>query len=243
MPTTKAKTAKTKTTKKTPTKQEPTTAKGAALTISVFGLDGRKVKSISLPKEIFSTEAKPKLLAQYVRVYLTNQRQGNASTKTRAEVAGSTKKIYKQKGTGRARHGSRKAPIFKGGGIIGGPKPKEYNLKLNKKQRRKAFFSALTLLQKEGKIIGLNDASLKTQAKTKLIAKLFKQLGLEGQKITLVLPKMEKNNLVLAARNINNLSLQESKSLNAYTVLNSQKIIFVEQALKVLQEHFVKHEN
>ncbi len=210
------------------------------LTVPVFNLDGKEVKKISLPKELFSIEASPKLLSQYVRIYLTNQRQGNASTKTRGEVSGSTRKIYRQKGTGKARHGSRKAPIFKGGGIIGGPQPKEYELKLNKKQRRKAFFYALTLIQKSGGIMCLNNDSLQTQPKTKIFAKFLKQLGMNDKKVTLVLPKMEKNSLVLATRNLQNITLTEAKSLNSYEVLNSQKIIFVEQALKVLEEHFVK---
>src|SRR3989338_9847754 len=107
-----------------------------------------------MPKEIFAVEASPRLLAQYVRVYLANRRQGTASAKTRAEVKGSTRKIYKQKGTGKARHGDIKAPIFIGGGVVGGPIPRDFSLKFNKKQKRKVLFYALTLKLKQKDIFG-----------------------------------------------------------------------------------------
>lgn len=204
------------------------------LTIPVFNLEGKEEKLVGLPKEIFNVEIKPQLLAQYVRVYLANQRQGTASTKTRGEVAGSTRKIYRQKGTGRARHGAITAPIFVGGGVVGGPKPKDFSLKLNKKQKRKALFSALTLQHKNQNIIGLESSFLDIEPKTKIIFSLFKKIGFDNQKILLVLPKMEKNNLILSARNIPNISFINISSLNPYKILNSQKIIFVEGGLEVL---------
>src|SRR3990172_10626024 len=129
----------------------------AGLTLPVYGVDGKEKTPADLQKEIFSVEVNPRLLAQYVRVYLANQRQGNASTKTRGEVTGSTRKIYRQKGTGNARHGSIKAPIFVGGGITFGPKPRDYSLKMNKKQKTLALFSSLTVKANDKEIFALQD--------------------------------------------------------------------------------------
>ncbi len=217
-----------------------TKAATRGITIPVYDIDGKEAKTVSLPKEIFDIKASPKLLAQYVRVYLANQRLGTASAKTRGEVTGSTRKIYRQKGTGRARHGSIKAPIFVGGGVVGGPQPRDYSLKLNKKQKQKALFYALTLRRND--IIGLvSDA--KMGPKTKIIFKFLKNLKLEGDRTLLVLPKMEKNNFVLASRNIVGLQLTDAASLNAYETMRTKKIIFLDTALTVLEKHFLKHEN
>lgn len=218
-------------------------AKTTALTVSVYDINGKEKGTLELPKEAFSTSAKPELLAQAVRIYLANQRQGTASTKTRSEVVGSTRKIYRQKGTGRARHGDIKAPIFVGGGVVGGPKPKNHTLSFNKKQKKKAFFGALTLKLKENAILGLSDSAIKIDPKTKKVSSFLKEMKLEKSKITIVLPKMEKNNLTLACRNMSNVILIDSISLNTYKVLNSEKIFFVEKALEVFKSHFLKNEN
>lgn len=213
------------------------------LTIPVYGLDGKEKGTMELPKEIFSIEANPKLLAQYVRVHLANRRQGTASTKTRGEVTGSTRKIYRQKGTGRARHGDIKAPIFIGGGVVGGPRPRNFSLKLNKKQIRKSLFSAITLKFKGKEILGINDEFTKMEPKTKIIAGFLKSIGLENKRVLFTLPKMEKSNLVLAARNLPNVQLLDSASLNAYDVLNNSAIIINKEALEVLKRRFLEHEN
>lgn len=210
------------------------------LKLRVVDLNGKEKESLELPKEIFSVKTNPALLAQYVRVYLANQRQGNASTKTRSEVAGSTRKIYRQKGTGRARHGARTAPIFVGGGIFAGPKPKDWSLKINKKQKRKALFGALTLKNKEGHIVGLTTASLKVEPKTKIVAGFLKKLGSLSKKTLFVLPKIEKNNFILAARNLENVELVDAKSVNPYLILKSQTIVLVKDSLSVMSEHFLK---
>lgn len=234
-----------KTTKKIEnTKKVEKRAKLTALAVPVYNLQGEEVKTLTLPKEIFSVKVNPKLISQYVRVYLANQRQGTASTKTRAEVAGSTKKIYRQKGTGRARHGDRKAPIFVGGGVVGGPKPRDYHLSLTKKQKRKALFGSLTLQLKENNILGLSADSLKTAPKTKIMIKFLNSLKLSPpQKILFVFPKLEKNNLLLAGRNIQGISFTDVPSLNAYQILQQEKIIILEEALPVLQKHFLKNED
>ncbi len=236
--------AKKTVTKKVSTVKKPAVKKETGFTIPVLNLEGKASSKVSLPKEIFSIQASDKLLAQYVRVYLANQRQGNASAKTRAEIRASSRKIYRQKGTGRARHGAKSAPIFVGGGVAFGPTPRDFSLKLNKKQKRKAFFYALTLQYKEGNILGLVDKSLEIEPKTKNFATLLKGAQLTDKKILLVLPEIKRGNLLLASRNIPSLTLRDAKSLNTYDVLNNEKIIFVAKALEVLRDHFLtKHEN
>ncbi len=233
-------TKKTVSKKAAPAAKKPVVKKIAGLSIPVLNLLGKEASQASLPKEIFSTQASDKLLAQYVRVYMANKRQGNASTKTRAQVVGSTRKIYRQKGTGRARHGAKSAPIFVGGGVAFGPKTKDYSLKLNKKQKKKAFFYALTLQHKEGNIVGLQDKSLEIEPKTKLFSSLLKNAQLDNKKILLVTPEAKRSNLVLASQNLSAVTWTNAASLNTYEVLNSEKIIFVEKALGVLRDHFLK---
>ena len=129
-------------TKKTKAKKE--------IIVKKYTVEGVESGIVDLKDELISYEPNKTLLAQYVRVFLANQREGNASSKTRAEVAGTTKKVYKQKGTGGARHGSKKAPIYKGGGVVGGPKPAEYRLQLSKKQRKGTLLSAISLQLRQG---------------------------------------------------------------------------------------------
>jgi large subunit ribosomal protein L4 len=118
--------------------------KETGLKLSVYDLKGAIAESLTLPKEIFGAKINNSLMAQAVRVYLANQRRGTLKTKSRGEVAISTRKIYRQKGTGRARHGAKSAPIFVGGGIAFGPKPRDFSMKLNQNMRRVALFSALS---------------------------------------------------------------------------------------------------
>src|SRR3989344_7204583 len=122
----------------------PKAKKSGSLTVPVYEISGKEKGSLSLPKEAFSVDVNKALLAQAVRVYQSNQRQGTASTKTRGEVVGSTRKIYRQKGTGRARHGDIKAPIFVGGGVAHGPKSANYRKSISQKMRRIALLGALS---------------------------------------------------------------------------------------------------
>ncbi len=236
------KTKEKKSVKKSPSKRvvKKVAKRENALALKIYDISGREKGTLTLPKEIFGVETKPSLLAQYVRVYLANQRQGNASTKTRGEVTGSTRKIYRQKGTGRARHGDIKAPIFVGGGIVGGPKPVDHSLRLNKKQRKLALRSALTLKNKEANVMGLDDDFLKIEPKTKVFANFLKNINSTNQRILLVLPKLEKNSLVLAARNIPKLRLEDAASINPYEVLRSNKILVLEKALEVIKNNLAK---
>ena len=221
------------TTKKTETKIAET--KKANLSLSIYDIDGKEQRTVELPKEVFAVKVKPGLLAQAVRVYLVNQRQGNVKVKTRSEVIGSTRKIYRQKVTGKARHGAIKAPIFVGGGVAHGPKQKDYNLKFNKKERKLALYGVLSSKLKENKIFGLDEKALTMKPKTKAVVNFLKELKLLGKNNLMILKKMETNNLVLAMRNIPNITFVDANSLNTYMVLKSSSLIFVENALEVFK--------
>jgi large subunit ribosomal protein L4 len=215
--------------------------KKSGLSLVIYDIEGKEEKTVNLPKEIFSVSANPNLLAQAVRVFLTNQRQGNVSVKTRGQVTGSTRKIYRQKGTGKARHGAIKAPIFVGGGVAHGPKQKDYHLKFNKKEKKIALFGVLSKKLKEKKIFGLDDKALLIKSKTKIFINFLTQLKLLYQKNLIILPKMEKNNLILAMRNIPGVSFVDVNSLNPYLVLASGNLIFIEKALEIISKS--KHVN
>ena len=222
--------------------KKTTTVKKTSPSLVIYNIEGKEEKTVELPKEIFSVSANPKLLALAVRVYLVNQRQGNVSVKTRGEVIGSTRKIYRQKGTGKARHGAIKAPIFVGGGIAHGPKQKDYNLKFNKKEKKLTLFAALSIKLKEKKIFGLENKALTIEPKTKIFVNFLEKLLLLDKNNLIVLLKMEKNNLILAMRNIPGISFIDARSLNPYLVLKSNNIIFIENSLEVFKSK-PKHVN
>lgn len=229
--------------KKTPAKKEVKPKTNTGLSIAVLDMKGKEVEKVSVNPKIFGVTASPKLLATYVRVYLANQREGNASAKTRGEVIGTTKKVYRQKGTGRARHGARKASLFRGGGVTFGPIPRDHSLKMNKKQKKQALFGALSLSLKEGRLLGLSDTSIKMEPKTKNFAQFVKGAGRAGQKMLVVLPKLEKNSLVLASRNVAGVEITDAPSLNAYRVLKAKNVLFVKSSIDALEKHFLKNEN
>jgi len=209
--------------------------------IPVYGIDGTIEKNIDLPKEIFQQEKSLELLALYTRVYQANQRRGTASTKTRSEVTGSTRKIYRQKGTGRARHGDIKAPIFVGGGVVGGPKPRNYSLKLTKKQKKNALYSALSLKFKNKEILGLSDKFIKIEPKTKNIVDFLDKSKLEKGKKTIIVLEKDKKNLVLATRNLKDINVVGIRSINPFQILNSKQVLFIESSLDSLLKN--KNEN
>lgn len=206
--------------------------------VDVYGLTGQKSGQIVLPSDIFAAQIRQPLMTQAVRVYLSNQRKAKAKAKTRAEVSGSGKKIWRQKGTGRARHGDRYAPIFVGGGVAHGPTGKEnYKLKMPKKMARQALSAALTSKFRDGELIivsGLTKIEPKTAKMVKILAKLKINLSKTG-KILLILPKIFKN-VVLAARNIKGVRLILVGNLNTYEVLNGGKLIFMKEAIEKLRE-------
>lgn len=209
----------------------------SALSAPMFDSKGVKAGSMSLPKEIFGAKINEPLMAQAVRVYLANQRQGNASTQTRGEVTGSTKKIYRQKGTGNARHGGKRAPIFVKGGVAHGPHPKDYGLSLPKKMRKAALISALSLRAKDGEIKVLSGLS-KMEPKTKNMANLFKKITEENKnkKILLVTSANPKDlgNVYRAGRNIENVQILSANLLNTYEVLKYKNLLFMKESIEIL---------
>lgn len=213
--------------------------KNKELSLPVFNLLGKKKGTMALSKEVFGVKVNKKLMAQAVRVYLVNQRQGTASTKTRGEVRGSTRKIYRQKGTGRARHGAITAPIFVGGGIAFGPRARKFELKMSKQMRRKALLSALSQKLSEDKvrIVDINGAS----GKTKQIYEMFKALELinkkgEGKVLFIASAAEAKR----GGRNIESIEISPAGSINTYTILNNNYLVFAKEAIDDLAKLFEK---
>lgn len=215
-------------------------AKESSMSLPVYALDGSKKGTVALSKEIFGAAPNEKLMAQAVRVYLVNQRQGTASTKTRGDVTGSTRKIYRQKGTGRARHGAIKAPIFVGGGIAFGPHPRNFELKMSKQMRRKALFSALSQQLAKEKVFAFDGGA--STGKTKEVYGLFKKLSMlsANKKANKVLFVANEARVVNTARNIEGTNIMPAQNLNTYEVLNSNFIVFEKGAIEIAEKTFLK---
>lgn len=222
-------------------KKKTATRKG--LTIPVYDLNGKVTGTHSVAKELFAADVNRNLLAQYARVYLSNQRRATASTKTRSEVRGSTRKIYRQKGTGRARHGDIKAPVFVGGGVVGGPKPRDYSLKMNKRQAKKALLGALAIKLKEKSIAALSDQFLAIKPKTKIMYNFLKSVNLTKSSILLIVSEGQKNSLIYSIRNLPNVTSVEANSVNTYQILKNENLLIVESALSLLEKRLLEHEN
>jgi large subunit ribosomal protein L4 len=223
---------KEKTPVKKPVKKKVIAEKG----VMIYDLNGEEKGSFVLPKILTGAKVNPQILSQYVRVYSINQRHGTASTKSRGEVVGSTRKIYKQKGTGRARHGDIKAPIFVGGGVVGGPTPKVYEKSMNRKMKKLALIYSLALKWQENNLLGLAaDSFSKMKPKTKPMADFLKKINKSNEK-TLLVFSSENNNLVLSARNLDRLTLVSCDTVNPFQILNHRKVLLTENALKVLSE-------
>lgn len=222
--------------KKTEAKVAPVKKVEATLSVALFDQLGREKGLVKLPESVFGAKINNALMAQAVRVYLANQRMGSAKTKTRGQVDGSTRKIYQQKGTGRARHGGIRAPIFVGGGIAHGPRTKDFSLNLSAKMRKASVLSALSLIAKEGKVkVIAGFATL--DGKTKPVAKAFLEMGLK--KTLLVLPEhLEK--VFRASRNIDRVTVRQASLLNTYDVLNSGTLVLMQEALPVLEKMLEK---
>jgi large subunit ribosomal protein L4 len=193
-------------------------------------------RKIILDDTVFGIEPNDHAIYLDTKQYLANQRQGTHDSKERSDIKGSTRKIKRQKGTGTARAGSIKNPIFRGGGRVFGPHPRYYGFKLNKKVKRLARKSALSYMAKDQKILVLEDFSLETP-KTKEYRKLLNNFGIENTKTLLVLDKADEN-IYLSARNISRAKVLRAEGLNTYEVLNANKIIIVESAVKTIVEVF-----
>ena len=196
---------------------------------------GRKVQ---LSDSVFAIEPNNHAVYLDVKQYLANQRQGTHKAKERAEVTGSTRKIKKQKGTGTARAGSIKNPLFKGGGTVFGPRPRSYSFKLNKNLKRLARKSALSIKAKESNLIVLEDFSFDAP-NTKNFINVLKALGLENKKSLFVLGDSNKN-VYLSSRNLKKTSVVSNLELSTYTVLNTNSLVVLESAIEGIEENLSK---
>ena len=196
---------------------------------------GRKVQ---LSDSVFAIEPNNHAVYLDVKQYLANQRQGTHKAKERAEVAGSTRKIKKQKGTGTARAGSAKNPLFKGGGTVFGPRPRSYSFKLNKNLKRLARKSAFSIKAKESNIIVLEDFNFETPS-TKNFINVLKALELENKKSLFVLGDTNKN-VYLSSRNLKGSSVVSSLELSTYAILNADNLVLLESSLEGIEENLSK---
>lgn len=192
-------------------------------------------KQVELSDAVFNIEAKDHSVWLDVKQLQANKRQGTHKTKEKGEIVGSTRKLRKQKGTGNARVGSIKSPIFRGGGRIFGPQPRNYGFKLNKKEKQLARKSALTYKAKSKNITILEDFSFKLP-KTKDYQKMLQQLKVADQKTLLVLDKTDKN-IVLSGRNLPNTQVATADSLNTYDILNANKLLLCEGAIEIITKN------
>ena len=201
--------------------------------IDVVNMQGKKVSTIELKDSIFAVELNEVLIHTVIVNYLANQRQGTQSTKTRSEVSGGGRKPWRQKGTGRARHGSTRSPIWVKGGIALGPKPRSYKYKLNKKEKQNAIKMILSAKLADNKIIVLNELNL-TEVKTKAVVNVMRNVNAEGRTL-LLLP--ERNETIFkSARNIEKMHISNVDVLNAYELLNNKQIVMTVDAVKKLEE-------
>jgi len=190
-------------------------------------------KKVTLADSIFAIEPSDHAIYLDVKQYLANQRQGTHKSKERGEIKGSTRKIKKQKGTGGARAGSINNPLFKGGGRVFGPRPRDYEFKLNIKQKRLARKSALTYKAKEGSILVLEDFSF-DQPQTKQYIDILNNLELLNKKTILVLPELNKN-VYLSSRNLKGAKVVTASQINTYDLMNANSVIIAESSVKTLE--------
>lgn len=207
--------------------------------VAVLDKNGKETgRQVTLSKEVFAVEANEHAVYLDVKQYLANQRQGTHKAKERAEITGSTRKIKKQKGTGTARAGSIKSPVFRGGGRIFGPRPKDYRFKLNKNLKRLARKSALTMKANDKAILVVEDFQMDAP-KTQEFSQVIKNLGLENKKSLFVLGESN-NNLYLSSRNLKGADVVTNSELNTYKIMNANNVVLFEGSLEGIETNLSK---
>jgi|TARA_B110000263_G_C15262039_1_gene489306 large subunit ribosomal protein L4 len=202
--------------------------------IAIVNIEGKETgRKAKLDPSVFGVEPNNHAIYLDVKQHLANKRQGTHKSKERAEIVGSTRKIKKQKGTGTARAGSIKNPLFRGGGRVFGPSPRDYSQKVNKKVKRLARKSALSIKAKDKSIIVLEDFQL-SEPKTSSFIKVLKALNLEGKKSLLVLGEKNKN-VYLSSRNLKNSQVITNSELNTYKITNAGNLVLSESAIADLE--------
>ena len=203
--------------------------------LTVFNTQGKETgKKVILEDAVFGVEPNNHAIYLDVKQYLANQRQGTHKSKQRNEIAGSTKKLKRQKGTGGARAGSIKSPVFVGGGRIFGPQPRDYSFKLNKKLKQLARRSALSYKVKDNAIMVLEDFSIE-QPRTKTFVTMIQDLKVADKKILVVLPATD-HNVNLSARNLQNVKVIPAQNLNTYDVMNASSVVMCEGAVNLINQ-------
>lgn len=208
--------------------------------VAVLDIKGKETgRKADLSDAVFAIEPNEHAVYLDVKQYLAHQRQGTHKAKERGEIAGSTRKIKKQKGTGTARAGSIKSPVFRGGGRIFGPRPKDYTQKLNKNVKRLARKSALSIKSKENAIIVVEDFSFETP-KTKDFKEILKSLGIDNKKSLIVLGDSN-NSVYLSSRNLKGSEVITSSEISTYKIMNANSVVLVESALEGLESNLNKN--
>jgi len=201
--------------------------------LSVLKTNGQETgRKVVLNEAIFGVEPNDHVIYLDVKQYMADQRQGNAKSKERSEISGSTRKLGRQKGGGGARHGDINSPLLRGGGRVFGPKPRDYSFKLNKKVKLLARKSALSYKAQENAIIVLEDFSFEAP-KTKEFVNITKNLKVDGKKLLFLLPDTNKN-VYLSARNLQRAEVLEAAKVNTYKVLNADVLVITEKSLEVM---------
>jgi len=203
-------------------------------TVEVKNIQNEKVGEIELNDQIFNREVKEYLLHDMVRMQRAAKRAGTASTKTRKDVRGSSAKPWRQKGTGRARAGTRKSPVWRGGGVTFGPKPRDYSFKLNRKVKKQAVSMALSARFQEGNLVVLDDFTLE-QIKTKDFINVMNTLDLNR---ALIVVDEDNENLSKSSRNVNGFKVLNVGGLNVYDILLHPKLVLLQPAISNLEERF-----
>jgi large subunit ribosomal protein L4 len=200
-------------------------------TVDVFNIEGDKVSETDLPDAIFDVPVNKAVLHQVVKAQLANRRAGTAKVKNRSDVAGSTRKLYRQKGTGRARRGDIKSPLLRGGGVIFGPHPRSYEQKVPKKVRRLALKMALTCKLKDDELLILDRFEL-GEIKTRAFVAAFENLK-AGK--ALIITGEQDRNLELSSRNVPGVKVMRCEGLNVYDILKYEKLVLLEGAIKGIE--------
>ena len=207
--------------------------------LSVYNTKGKETsKSVTLSKDIFGIEPNTHAIYLDVKHYLATQRKGTHKSKERGEISGSRRKLRKQKGSGAARVGDIKNPLFRGGGRVFGPRPRKYDFKLNKKVKTLARKSAFSQMAKDKNIIVLEDFSMDSPS-TKGYVKILSNLEQENNKTLLILADSNKN-IILSSRNLKKSKVLSASSLNTYDLMNANKLMFVESSIKEIEKNYKK---
>ena len=203
--------------------------------VDVLNIQGLKTgRTVELPEDIFGVEPNDHVIYLAVKQYLAGGRAGTHKVKTRAEVKGASRKLHKQKGTGGARKGNIRNPLYKGGGTIFGPKPHKYDLKLNRKEKDLAKVSALSYKAKDAAIIVVEDIEFSTP-KTKQAVEILKSLNVADKKTIIILPEYN-DTLYLSTRNVPNVTTTLLADVNTYEIMNADTLVFTENAVNIFAD-------